>query len=111
MVEPIIFAIGVEIPQVFDYLDSRLRKTTSHIKSILNTDYRPECRRNSAAWGDYGLTKTQAITYSKITQEKLFVEEKKNNAKQKQLYEYYFFDVPQIYFPCEKGYKMMDALQ
>ena len=39
IVEPIIYAVHEDLPQVFDFLDSRLLKTTSHIKSILNTEF------------------------------------------------------------------------
>ena len=39
IVEPIIQAVNEEMPQVFDFLDNRLLKTSTHIKSILNTEF------------------------------------------------------------------------
>ena len=39
IVEPIIQAVNEEMPQVFDFLESRLLKTSTHIKSILNTEF------------------------------------------------------------------------
>ena len=110
IVEPIIQAVNEEMPQVFEFLDSRLLKTSTHIKSILNTEFDSKVVQTSAQWGDYGLTKTPALTNSKIAQKKLFKSEKKSKNKQKKLYDYYWFDVPQVYFPCEKGYNMMKAL-
>ena len=107
IVQNLIYAIGLDMPQVFDYLDHRLLKC-DFIKRSLNTSMKSQCQQTSAAWGDYGVTTTSNLASSKSVQEQLFVD---GSLKHGILYDYFWLDVPKIYYPCKESYALMNALQ
>lgn len=53
MVWPVIKAVELQLPEVLDYLDSRIVRTT-HIPKALNTAIKSEMRYHTAAFGEYG---------------------------------------------------------
>lgn len=61
MVNPIIKAVELKLPEVFDYLNSRIKKT-DHIPNALNTAIMKERLQNTPTFGDYGLYATDDLT-------------------------------------------------
>ena len=61
MVNPIIKAVELKLPEVFEYLNSRIKKT-DHIPNALNTAIMEKRLQNTPTFGDYGLYATDDLT-------------------------------------------------
>ena len=57
------------------------------------------------------MTHTSNLSQSEFVQNQLFTKKSKDNLKKGHLYEYYWFDVPKIYYPSKEGFDLMNALQ
>ena len=70
-VKSIIMAVREQLPQVFDYLNSRLTKSNL-IKKVLNTEVKDEYVQHCQAWGSYGLIEVDDFSNPTLTQKDLF---------------------------------------
>ena len=134
-VKSIIMAVREQLPQVFDYLNSRLIKSNL-IKKVLNTEVKDSYVQHCEAWGNYGLIEVDDFSNPNLTQKDLFEKDeaeedsddefifynllnngkqpknkKKGSSQKKKLYDYYWFDVPHIWNRSYYGYQFMQALQ
>ena len=71
MVGPLIKAVELELPQAFEYLNSRIVKT-QHIPNALNTGIMEDRLQNTPTFGDYGLIVTDDLTQTETAQDELF---------------------------------------
>ena len=61
MVHPLIKAVELELPQAFEYLNSRIVKT-QHIPNALNTAIKEDRLQKTPSFGEYGLYVTDDLT-------------------------------------------------
>ena len=71
MVQPIVQAVKEELPQVFQYLYSRI-VPSNLIEKVLQPPIMENCRQNIPEWGDYGVVTVDDLTYARETERQLF---------------------------------------
>ena len=69
-----------------------------------------ENKQETPALGKFGLRQVDDLTNEHELESSMFVEKEQAKGATKTVYDYFWFDVPLIFYDCEEGYDLMFAL-